>query len=304
MVVSINGGTPKWMVYNGKYHENGWFGGTPISGNLHIGIHPGGESSWKSHWTRDLRLRSNIFHSNLLESTLGRSTDPFRMASSLAHKNIQNNIMGLCLRSTVLQAHLHCTVWFFENCNMHRTLALTHSSASLWTPQSRQLGVTWKVELGTDKKVPNRNFGAACAISSSQDDVHSSYNAIPGCSCLVLPPNAGVSDKPGYAPMLLFTSQAVTSRHSHLPYRSRTCTAASWHGNSCFSWHTQGYGKLLVPGTIQAVSTGCLFISLVSCTSTSFHLRHITHSINMLWQHATTPSPEHPITLTPHQWQN
>ena len=48
MVVSINGGTPKWMVYNGKYHENGWFGGTPVSGNLHIGIHPGGESSWKS----------------------------------------------------------------------------------------------------------------------------------------------------------------------------------------------------------------------------------------------------------------
>ena len=34
--VSWNGGTPKWMVYNGKSHENGWFGGTPILGNIHF----------------------------------------------------------------------------------------------------------------------------------------------------------------------------------------------------------------------------------------------------------------------------
>ena len=27
------------MVYNGKFQENGWSGGTPISGNLHIHIH-------------------------------------------------------------------------------------------------------------------------------------------------------------------------------------------------------------------------------------------------------------------------
>ena len=27
MGVSINGDTPKWMVYNGKSHSNGWFGG-------------------------------------------------------------------------------------------------------------------------------------------------------------------------------------------------------------------------------------------------------------------------------------
>ena len=37
---SINGGTPKWMVDKGKYHENDrtWMktGGTPVSGNLHI----------------------------------------------------------------------------------------------------------------------------------------------------------------------------------------------------------------------------------------------------------------------------
>ena len=36
MGVSINGGTPKWMVDNGKSYWNGWFGGTPILGNLHI----------------------------------------------------------------------------------------------------------------------------------------------------------------------------------------------------------------------------------------------------------------------------
>ena len=29
-------GTPKWMVYNGKPYENGWFGGTTIFGNIHL----------------------------------------------------------------------------------------------------------------------------------------------------------------------------------------------------------------------------------------------------------------------------
>ncbi len=37
MGVSKNRGTPKWMVYNGKPYQNGWFGGpTPIFGNTHI----------------------------------------------------------------------------------------------------------------------------------------------------------------------------------------------------------------------------------------------------------------------------
>ena len=31
-----HGGTPKWMVYNGKSHSNGWFRGTPIYGNPHV----------------------------------------------------------------------------------------------------------------------------------------------------------------------------------------------------------------------------------------------------------------------------
>ena len=30
MSVSKNRGTPKWMVYDGKPHYNGWFGGTII----------------------------------------------------------------------------------------------------------------------------------------------------------------------------------------------------------------------------------------------------------------------------------
>ena len=36
MGVSSNGGTPKWMVYNGKPYSNGWFGGTTIFGNIQI----------------------------------------------------------------------------------------------------------------------------------------------------------------------------------------------------------------------------------------------------------------------------
>ena len=38
MRVSKNRGTPKWMVYNGKPYLNGWFGGTTILGNSHMGI--------------------------------------------------------------------------------------------------------------------------------------------------------------------------------------------------------------------------------------------------------------------------
>ena len=47
MGVSINGGTPKWMVSiykwksHWKSHWNGWFRGTPISGNPHIFSAPG-----------------------------------------------------------------------------------------------------------------------------------------------------------------------------------------------------------------------------------------------------------------------
>ena len=36
MGVSINDGTPKWMVCNEKSFWNGWFGGTPILGNLQM----------------------------------------------------------------------------------------------------------------------------------------------------------------------------------------------------------------------------------------------------------------------------
>ena len=34
--VSKNSGIPKWMVYNGKPYQNGWFGGTTIFGNIHF----------------------------------------------------------------------------------------------------------------------------------------------------------------------------------------------------------------------------------------------------------------------------
>ena len=34
--LEINGGSLKWMVYNGKFHFNRWFRGTPISGSFHF----------------------------------------------------------------------------------------------------------------------------------------------------------------------------------------------------------------------------------------------------------------------------
>ena len=37
MGVSKNSGIPKWIVFNGKPYQNGWFGGKPtIFGNIHI----------------------------------------------------------------------------------------------------------------------------------------------------------------------------------------------------------------------------------------------------------------------------
>ena len=38
MGVSKNRGTPKWMAYNGKPYQNGWFGGTTIFGNTLIAV--------------------------------------------------------------------------------------------------------------------------------------------------------------------------------------------------------------------------------------------------------------------------
>ena len=36
MGISINGGSPKWLVHNGKSHKNGWFRGTRVSGNPQV----------------------------------------------------------------------------------------------------------------------------------------------------------------------------------------------------------------------------------------------------------------------------
>ena len=38
-------GTPKWMVYDGKPYENGWFGGTIIFGNTHLF-----PANWVNKW--------------------------------------------------------------------------------------------------------------------------------------------------------------------------------------------------------------------------------------------------------------
>ena len=54
--VSKNMGTPKWMVYNGKPYQNGWFGGTPIFGNIHLGGQP-------THGITEIRPFSGLFSS-------------------------------------------------------------------------------------------------------------------------------------------------------------------------------------------------------------------------------------------------
>ena len=56
MDVSKNSGIPSgwFIIYNGKPYQNGWFGGTPISGNTHIPTNPitfcsKGKGTWIFH---------------------------------------------------------------------------------------------------------------------------------------------------------------------------------------------------------------------------------------------------------------
>ncbi len=54
--VSKNRGTPKWMVYNGKPYQNGWFGGTTIFGNTHLAQERLEPIKWNGLW---MELREN-----------------------------------------------------------------------------------------------------------------------------------------------------------------------------------------------------------------------------------------------------
>ena len=61
MDVSKNSGTPKWMVYDGKPYEIGWFGGTTIFGNAHMGlVHPKWGKIGDPNGLNDLESRQKI----------------------------------------------------------------------------------------------------------------------------------------------------------------------------------------------------------------------------------------------------
>ena len=60
-------GTPKWMVYNGKPYSNGWFGGTPIFGNIHINPWNPWNHSW---WWPSSHNLATIFTNWVVFSSL------------------------------------------------------------------------------------------------------------------------------------------------------------------------------------------------------------------------------------------
>ena len=66
-----NSGIPKWLVYNGKPYQNGWFGGTTIFGNIHKwliinGYAPGSIFTKKKTENREgLDLESMIFRTSI-----------------------------------------------------------------------------------------------------------------------------------------------------------------------------------------------------------------------------------------------
>ena len=107
---SSHGGTPKWMVCKGKSYWNdlnGWFGGTPISGNLQIRVRISCEifrrlfcrellaaQAKKHHWSGHLdRPHFPLNHSNSFSSWL-RSV---YLSTVVSQKKIREKSSKTCL---------------------------------------------------------------------------------------------------------------------------------------------------------------------------------------------------------------
>ena len=92
MGVSKNRGTPKWMVYNGKPYQNGWFGDTPIFGNTHILFFCGGRDSW--FWDDDDDISSNNYEAS--DMNFGNSAQLQVAFSTSNYKNLLKQFEAWC----------------------------------------------------------------------------------------------------------------------------------------------------------------------------------------------------------------
>ena len=106
MGVSKNRGTPKWMVYNGKPYQNGWFGGTTIFGNTRISCNI-------VRWllATPIGMPCHIPGSNTFGPRI--PSRRWRECSQLAI--VLNPMLWLLKQISVASAHLLCTM--FEKLN-------------------------------------------------------------------------------------------------------------------------------------------------------------------------------------------
>ena len=104
MEVSINGGSPKCMIYHGKSYQNGWFEGSPIYGNLHIQMTQDDPSTFgrpkMSRHTESVTRRS-LSKSRHVPRDLGRRffSDPSWSQRHRTNKQKKNYSLSLSLSS-------------------------------------------------------------------------------------------------------------------------------------------------------------------------------------------------------------
>ena len=119
MGVSKNRGTPKWMVYNGKPYQDGWFGGTTIFGNIHI-FFVQFSQPWKTGHGQLRRLGAlhckvtaggdgGDFFSGFYSLEMNSSEGNFR--SFLWFFESQNSMITWCFQHFLMKFSFHCFFW-------------------------------------------------------------------------------------------------------------------------------------------------------------------------------------------------
>ena len=131
MEVSINGGIPKRMVYNGKSHKNGWFRGIPTYGNHHT------SSTRTRRGGSCLRFDYKTFfvYRTCMRRAPVRQPDPYvralyELVALLLSKNMP--CMRPCCNATSSEHFLHTSHCICTPRTSHFTLRTSlHSSSHL-----------------------------------------------------------------------------------------------------------------------------------------------------------------------------
>ena len=81
--MEINGGSPKCIVYGGKFYENEWFRGTPILGNLHKQSYKINYGSWGvDDLEREREREMFLVFDKSMHAYQSKATDPNALGAS------------------------------------------------------------------------------------------------------------------------------------------------------------------------------------------------------------------------------